>query len=126
MSYYTGIDIGSTATKVVVLSDEALVDSFVIPTGWSSREAADQVAARLAEAGHPVDQDMRVIATGYGRISVDFAAKSVTEITCHAKGAYALMGRDCQLPDERQVLGGHRKVPGDHGQPPGRGPGGDV
>ena len=99
MSYYTGIDIGSTATKVVVLSDEALVDSFVIPTGWSSREAADQVAARLAEAGHPVGQDMRVIATGYGRISVDFAAKSVTEITCHGKGAYALMGRDCTVVD---------------------------
>ena len=30
----------------------------------------------------------RIVATGYGRNSVDFAHKAVTEITCHAKGAY--------------------------------------
>ena len=34
--YYTGIDIGSTATKVVVLDETELVDRFVVPTGWSS------------------------------------------------------------------------------------------
>mgnify|MGYP007098703607 FL=1 len=28
-----------------------------------------------------------VVATGYGRVSVPYAAKCVTEITCHAKGA---------------------------------------
>ena len=32
----------------------------------------------------------RVVATGYGRGSIDFAAKSVTEITCHAIGARKL------------------------------------
>ena len=42
---------------------------------------------------------MKVIATGYGRVSVDYAAKTVTEITCHGKGGYALMGRDCTVVD---------------------------
>ena len=98
--YYTGIDIGSTASKVVVLDDEKLVEYFVLPTGWSSKETAAAVAQRLLNEGHPVDGDeMKVVATGYGRISVDYAAKTVTEITCHGKGGYALLGRDCTIID---------------------------
>ena len=98
--YYTGIDIGSTASKVVVLNDEQMVEYFVLPTGWSSKETAATVAQRLLEEGHPVDGgEMKVVATGYGRISVDYAAKTVTEITCHGKGGYALLGRDCTIID---------------------------
>jgi activator of 2-hydroxyglutaryl-CoA dehydratase len=29
-----------------------------------------------------------VVATGYGRVSAEFANKTITEITCHGKGAY--------------------------------------
>jgi predicted CoA-substrate-specific enzyme activase len=32
----------------------------------------------------------RVIVTGYGRVSADFADTTVTEITCHAKGVHFL------------------------------------
>ena len=41
--YYVGIDIGSTASKVVVLSDSAVADAFVLPTGWNGRETARQI-----------------------------------------------------------------------------------
>lgn len=99
MKYYTGIDIGSTATKVVVLNETGVEDYFVLPTGWSSKETAAAVAERLVQSGRPVGDTMRVIATGYGRIAVDYAAKTVTEITCHAKGGYALLGRDCTIVD---------------------------
>ena len=99
MTYYTGIDIGSTATKVVVLSDGAVVDRFTLPTGWSSKETASEVSRRLAASGYPVTGEMRVIATGYGRVSVAYAAKTVTEISCHGRGGYALMGRDCTVVD---------------------------
>ena len=34
--YYVGIDIGSTASKVVVRGEKEL--HFVLPTGWSSKE----------------------------------------------------------------------------------------
>lgn len=97
--YFTGIDIGSTASKVVVLDEDGLADNFVLPTGWSSKETAQTVAERLAAEGRPVGEDMRVVATGYGRVSVDYAAKTVTEITCHGKGGYALLGRDCTIVD---------------------------
>ena len=99
MTYYTGIDIGSTATKVVVLSDGAVVDRLTLPTGWSSKETASEVSRRLAASGYPVTGEMRVIATGYGRVSVAYAARTVTEISCHGRGGYALMGRDCTVVD---------------------------
>lgn len=97
--YYTGIDIGSTATKVVVLDEEGMAAHFVSPTGWNSKEVARDVAERLESMGFPVDENMKVIATGYGRFSVEFAAKIVTEISCHGKGGAALLGRDCTIID---------------------------
>ena len=33
-------------------------------------------------------------ATGYGRVSVPYADKVITEITCHGKGAWKLFGKD--------------------------------
>ena len=99
MRYFTGIDIGSTASKVVVLDDQGVVDHFVLPTGWSSKETAAEIAKRLEKDGRPVDEHMQVIATGYGRISVEYAVKTITEITCHGRGGYALMGRDCTIVD---------------------------
>ena len=99
MMYYTGIDIGSTASKVVVLDNEKMVNHFVLPTGWSSKETAGAIAERLTQEGMPINEDMKVVATGYGRVSVEYAAKTVTEITCHGKGGCALMGRDCTIVD---------------------------
>ena len=99
MKYYTGIDIGSTASKVVVLDNEKIVKQFVIPTGWSSKETAGEIKRRLEEQELPVNEEMKVIATGYGRISVDYAQKVVTEITCHGRGGYALLGRNCTIID---------------------------
>ena len=99
MTYYTGIDIGSTATKVVVWRDGAVADRFTLATGWSSKETAGEVSRRLAASGYPVTGETRVIATGYGRVSVAYAAKTVTEISCHGRGGYALMGRDCTVVD---------------------------
>lgn len=98
MSYFTGIDIGSTASKVVVLDQSGMVDHFVLPTGWNSKETARAIAGRLAESGRPVE-DMKVVATGYGRVCVEYAGKTITEITCHARGGYALLKRDCTIVD---------------------------
>ena len=99
MTYYTGIDIGSTATKVVVLSDGAVADRFTLPTGWSSKETAGEVSRGRGASGCPVPGGIRIMATGYGRVSVAYAARTVTEISCHGRGGYALMGRDCTVVD---------------------------
>ncbi len=99
MIYFTGIDIGSTASKVVVLDKDSIVAYFVIPTGWNSKDTSREIAKRLAEMGMPVDENMKIIATGYGRVSVEYADKVVTEITCHGRGGYHLLGKDCTIVD---------------------------
>lgn len=94
MARFVGIDIGSTATKVIVLdAQSAIVERILLPTGFSSVETAEHVRKLLAEKSTDVDaENTKVVATGYGRIAVPYANKSVTEITCHGLGAARLFG----------------------------------
>ena len=95
---YVGIDIGSTASKVVVEGDKK--EHFVLPTGWSSKETCEKIKNKLLEMGIDVtSDDTKVVATGYGRIAVDFADHVITEITCHARGGRELAGGDCSIID---------------------------
>lgn len=97
---FIGIDIGSTASKLAVRGDKEF--EFVVPTGWNSKETAEQIKDRLlTEYDLDVfDENCQVISTGYGRVSVPFSNKSITEITCHAKGAVSLMGcENCTVID---------------------------
>lgn len=97
---YIGIDIGSTAAKTIIFNGEKVVDFFVMPTGWSSRETATRIKERLVTLGFNVDSaDIKIIATGYGRISVEYADKVLTEITCHGKGGYHLFSQDGVIID---------------------------
>jgi predicted CoA-substrate-specific enzyme activase len=93
-----GVDIGSTAAKAVALSEDgALLFKAAIPTGWSSAEAANALWAAMEKES--LTAGARVIATGYGRVSVPYALKTVTEISCHARGVFRLFGRDCTVID---------------------------
>lgn len=90
--YVLGVDSGSTSTDAVVVDgDGAMVASVIVPTGSkateSARRAIDQV---LGQAGISRDQVTLAVATGYGRESIPDMDTSITEITCHARGAHAL------------------------------------
>ena len=96
-----GVDVGSTAAKAVVLDGDsrAVLGVAVTPTGWNPRETGEAVLhAALREAGTGMDGVARVVGTGYGRISLPFLHRTVTEITCHARGAHHL------APETRTVL----------------------
>lgn len=96
--FFVGVDIGSTASKVCILENERIKETFALPTGWSSVETANSIKDRLTELG--IDENnSKIVATGYGRVSVPYANKTVTEITCHGKGAYYLFGEDCTVID---------------------------
>lgn len=97
MMYYVGIDIGSTASKVAVFEDERLISYFTQPTGWSSIETAESIKKKLTEEGY--FENSIVVATGYGRVSVPYAKKTITEITCHGKGAHYLFNESCTVID---------------------------
>ena len=90
MRYLIGIDIGSTCAKTVVMdTDRNILHRLLQSTGWSSVDTAESIRTQLEQLGVSLP-DSAVVATGYGRISVPFADKCVTEITCHAKGAVFL------------------------------------
>ncbi len=95
---YVGIDIGSTASKVAVRGEKEMF--FVLPTGWSSKETCQKIEEKLKEEGVDVRSDAtKVVATGYGRVAVEFADYVITEITCHAKGGGYMAGESCTIID---------------------------
>ena len=95
---YVGIDIGSTASKVAVIGEKEFF--FVLPTGWSSKETCQTIEEKLKEKGVDVrSENTKVVATGYGRIAVEFADYVITEITCHARGGREMAGDNCTIID---------------------------
>ena len=104
--YFTGIDIGSTMTKVVIINDNILA-SVVGPTGPEHRKLAHKVMEEaLGKLKLPFTDITYIVATGYGRVNVPFADKQITEISCHARGVAHLVptartvidigGQDCK------------------------------
>ena len=72
----------------------------MLPTGWSSKETASEIASRLLDEGIDVmSEGVRVDATGYGRVAVDYADFVTTEITCHGRGGRELAGNECAIID---------------------------
>jgi predicted CoA-substrate-specific enzyme activase len=91
--YFAGIDIGSTMTKVVILSkDEETCAQVATHTGAEHRRLAYKaMESALKQAGLAFDEIACVIATGYGRINVPFADRQITELTCHARGVVSFL-----------------------------------
>lgn len=91
---YIGIDIGSTNAKVAVLDDnENIIFTKVVKTGFNSKETAESLINDIKKEFGFSDKD-KIVATGYGRVSVDLADKTVTEISCHAKGAIKIFNKN--------------------------------
>ena len=98
--HYAGIDIGSTASKAVVMnaSKDEILARKLMPSGWNGRETAEAILAWLLSLGY-AREELRITATGYGRVSVPYADDTLTEITCHGKGACFLGGEDLTVVD---------------------------
>lgn len=90
--YVLGIDSGSTSTNAVILNgDKEIVATEVVRTGAKSSESARKALSNvLKKAGLNREDLSLIVSTGYGRVSIDFADKNVTEISCHGKGAHYL------------------------------------
>jgi bzd-type benzoyl-CoA reductase Q subunit len=95
-----GVDIGSTSTQAVILLDGKLYAYANMRTGADSPDSAVNAVHRAMEGTGLSPADLHfTVGTGYGRVNVPFADKTVTEITCHAKGANFLYG-----PTVRTIL----------------------
>ncbi len=89
MSYFCGVDIGSTAVKVALLTaDGVLAASAVADSGGRFRENAARALEELLRGrGIPPAQVSYTVSTGYGRKLFAPADEYVSEITANALGA---------------------------------------
>ncbi|RLB93244.1 MAG: 2-hydroxyglutaryl-CoA dehydratase [Deltaproteobacteria bacterium] len=88
-SIYAGIDIGSITAKAALIKDNRLLATHVILTGYDPINAGIKVFEALLKKAKISKKDVpAIVSTGYGRASVSFADKALTEIICHGTGAY--------------------------------------
>ena len=99
--YYAGIDSGSTSTDVVILNkDRKIISSVIMPTGAGAANGAERALEEALEQADIAREDLdAVVTTGYGRTAISDGDKSITEITCHARGGRELAGGDCSIID---------------------------
>lgn len=84
-----GIDIGSVAAKAAAFNGEEIVATAIYPTGWSPKEVGKKLLDEVLKKSNAREKDIKtIIGTGYGRVSIPFIDKAVTEISCHGKGAF--------------------------------------
>lgn len=101
MSIYTlGIDIGSTASKCIMLEDgKEIVAKSLIDVGAGTSGPQRAIEQVLQESGKKREDMAFILATGYGRNSLEeFADDQMSELSCHAKGAAFL------FPEVRTVI----------------------
>ena len=94
-----GIDVGSTTVKIVgVGSDHQMVWQILEQTEPRIEEQVLRMLDQTLDANQCL-AELPIIATGYGRRLVGRANRSVTEITCHARGVYQEFGHGGTLID---------------------------
>ncbi|RME48545.1 MAG: 2-hydroxyglutaryl-CoA dehydratase [Chloroflexi bacterium] len=100
MMFTAGIDVGSTYTKAVILSDDGeIAGRGLTNTGFRLGEAATRAYQQaLAQAGLSESDIVYVASTGYGRYQVPFRDVQVTDLTAHARGSRFF------FPNTRTVL----------------------
>jgi predicted CoA-substrate-specific enzyme activase len=99
MVFVLGIDIGSAASKGILLNDQGTQGSFECPSGGDFKLTAERVRKELlSQRGVSAGDISRIIATGFGSSSVTFADEMKPDIVCIAKGVFSI------LPSVRTII----------------------
>jgi bzd-type benzoyl-CoA reductase Q subunit len=96
-----GIDVGSVSSQAVIVADGQIYAYSNMRTGSDSPNSARKALKLAIEATDELPEDRMdyCIGTGYGRVNVPFADRTITEIACHARGASFMYG-----PKVRTIL----------------------
>ncbi|MHA1403561.1 MAG: acyl-CoA dehydratase activase [Candidatus Helarchaeota archaeon] len=104
-----GIDIGSLTGKMVLLKDDKIKHYKIILARPTPRETTDELFKHVFndETGIKLEDVEYIVGTGYGRRKIPQAQKTISEITCHGKGAFWINqkirtiidigGQDCKV-----------------------------
>jgi predicted CoA-substrate-specific enzyme activase len=86
-----GLDVGSITIKSVLMKDNQIIGYNLAMTGMHpGEEARDLLIKNLGKRRLNLSDVHRIVGTGHGRHSVNFAQSQKSEITCIAKGARRL------------------------------------
>ncbi|MDD7353050.1 acyl-CoA dehydratase activase [Peptoniphilus sp.] len=97
--YTMGVDIGSTASKSIILKDgKEIISTSVIDVGAGTSGPSRTISETLESANMKREDIAYVMATGYGRAALEEADFQMSELSCHAKGAYFL------FPNVRTII----------------------
>lgn len=88
-----GIDIGSVNSKALILIDGEPISSCEIRTQIPGESAQKVIKEALRKINLNLDDIHYIVATGCGSSQVSFANKTLSEISCVAKGAIKIWGR---------------------------------
>ncbi len=86
---FIGIDIGSRTAKGILFDGQSIIGSAICDTGIRPRRSGEKILGQLLETTGSKESDIqKIVGTGYGRVSLTMADKTITELSCHAKGAH--------------------------------------
>jgi len=95
-----GVDVGSVSTQAVIMVDGEFFAYGNTRTGSDSPNSArNGMNFSLEKTDLKLENIDYCIGTGYGRVNVPMAQRTITEISCHARGANFMYG-----PEVRTVM----------------------
>lgn len=105
---YAGCDVGSLTGKAVIMDGEDIIASECMRVRPRPEQTAREVMLKaLEKAGLNLDSIDYCVSTGYGRERIPFANSSISEISCHGRGAHwanpgvrtviDIGGQDCKV-----------------------------
>ena len=90
-SRFLGIDVGSTASKCVIIDETGeIVGKGIYASGAGTAGPQNALDEALAEADISKDDVTFSCSTGYGRHLLSWTNDQMSELSCHAKGASKL------------------------------------
>ena len=97
--YTMGIDVGSTASKCIILKNgKEIVAKSLIDVGAGTSGPERSIQGALSSANLEMKDMAYVLSTGYGRHTMEAANSEMSELSCHARGAYF------QFPNARTII----------------------
>ncbi len=99
MFYRAGLDIGSSLAKAVIMKDDEIIASSIVPISGNFSKAANHVIQEaLRESGLCLEQLDIIGGTGLGASFIPYPFVKNTEVSCQSRGVHYL------LPTARIVI----------------------
>ena len=97
--YTMGIDVGSTASKCIIMKNgKEIVSKSLINVGAGTSGPERAIQAVLSSANLLMKDMAYVMSTGYGRHTIEESHSEMSELSCHAQGAFF------QFPNVRTII----------------------